>query len=38
VTVPVAFTPVKGRTYYVQVQMNDIHGDLVSRFLTLVAK
>jgi hypothetical protein len=38
VTVPVAFTPVKGRTYYVQVKMNDIHGDLVSRFLTLVAK
>ena len=38
VTVPVAFTPVKGRTYYVEVQMNDIHGDLVSRFLTLVAK
>jgi hypothetical protein len=38
VTVPIAFTPVKGRTYYVQVEMNDIHGDEVSRFLTLVAK
>lgn len=38
VTVPIAFTPVKGRTYYVEVQMNDIHGDTVSRFLTLVAK
>jgi hypothetical protein len=29
---------VKGRTYYVEVQMNDINGDKVSRFLTLVAK
>ena len=38
VTVPIAFTPVKGRTYYVEVQMNDIHGDKVSRFLTLVAR
>jgi hypothetical protein len=38
VTVPVAFTPQKGRTYYVQVQMNDIHGDTVSRLLTLVAR
>ena len=37
-TVPIAFRPVKGRTYYVEVQMNDIHGDKVSRFLTLVAK
>jgi hypothetical protein len=38
VTVPIAFTPVKGRTYYVQVQMNDINGDKISRFLTLVAR
>ena len=38
VTVPVAFTPVKGRTYYVQVKMNDIHGDTVSWLLTLVAR
>ena len=38
VTVPIAFRPVKGRTYYVEVEMNDIHGDKVSRFLTLVAK
>jgi hypothetical protein len=38
VTVPIAFTPQKGRTYYVQVQMNDIHGNRVSRLLTLVAK
>jgi glycosyl hydrolase family 39 (putative alpha-L-iduronidase) len=37
VTVPIAFTPKKG-TYYVQVEMNNIHGDRVSRFLTLVAK
>jgi hypothetical protein len=38
VTVPIAFTPVRGRRYFVEVQMNDIHGDKVSRFLTLVAK
>jgi hypothetical protein len=38
VTVPIAFTPQKGRTYYVQVVMNNIHGDRVSRFLTLVAR
>jgi hypothetical protein len=38
VKVPIAFTPQKGRTYYVEVQMNDIHGDRVSRFLTLVAR
>jgi Glycosyl hydrolase catalytic core len=38
VSVPIAFTPVKGRTYYVEVQMNDINGDKISRFLTLVAK
>ena len=37
VTVPIAFTPQKGR-YYVEVKMNDIHGDRVSRFLTLIAK
>lgn len=38
VSVPVAFTPQKGRTYYVQVDMNDINGDHISRFLTLVAR
>jgi Glycosyl hydrolase catalytic core len=38
VSVPLAFTPVKGRTYYVEVQMNDINGDRISRFLTLVAR
>src|SRR5436853_7850959 len=38
VSVPIAFTPQKGRTYFVQVQMNDIHGDTVSRFLTIVAR
>ena len=38
VSVPIAFTPVAGRTYYVEVEMNDIHGDTVSRFLTLVAR
>jgi glycosyl hydrolase family 39 (putative alpha-L-iduronidase) len=38
VSVPVAFTPQKGRTYYVQVEMNDINGDRLSRFLTLVAR
>jgi hypothetical protein len=37
VTVPVAFTPAAGRTYYVYASMNDIHGNKVQRLLTLVA-
>ena len=37
VTVPVAFTPVAGRTYYVYATLNDIHGNRVQRLLTLVA-
>jgi hypothetical protein len=37
VTVPVAFTPVAGRTYYVYATLNDIHGNKVQRLLTLVA-
>jgi cellulase (glycosyl hydrolase family 5) len=37
VTVPVAFTPQAGRTYYVYATLNDIHGNRVQRLLTLVA-
>jgi hypothetical protein len=37
VTVPVAFTPAAGRTYYVYATLNDIHGNKVQRLLTLVA-
>jgi hypothetical protein len=37
VTVPIQFTPVKGTTYYVYVTVNDIHGNIVARLLTLVA-
>ena len=37
-TVPVLFTPVKGRTYYIEVTANAFNGDTVSRLLTLVAK
>jgi uncharacterized HAD superfamily protein len=37
VTVPVAFTPVAGRIYYVYATLNDIHGNKVQRLLTLVA-
>jgi Cellulase (glycosyl hydrolase family 5) len=38
VTVPVAFTPVAGRVYYVYATLNDIHGNKVQRLLTLVAR
>jgi Cellulase (glycosyl hydrolase family 5) len=38
VTVPVAFTPVAGRIYYVYASLNDIHGNKVQRLLTLVAR
>jgi len=38
ITVPVAFMPVKGRVYYIQVQVNDINGNRVSRLLTLIAR
>ena len=37
-TVPVPFTPQKGRTYYIEVTANAFNGDTVSRLLTLVAK
>ena len=37
-TVPVPFTPVKGKTYYIEVTANAFNGDTVSRLLTLVAK
>jgi hypothetical protein len=37
-SVPVMFTPQKGRTYYVEVTANAFNGDTVSRILTLVAK
>jgi hypothetical protein len=38
VTVPVAFTPVARQTYYVFATLNDIHGNRVSRILTLIAR
>jgi Glycosyl hydrolases family 39 len=38
ITVRIPFMPVKGRVYYVQVQVNDINGNRVSRLLTLVAR
>jgi hypothetical protein len=37
VTVPIVFTPEAGQTYHVQADLNDIHGNRVTRFLTLVA-
>ena len=37
-TVPVMFTPQKGKTYYIEVTANAFNGDKVSRILTLVAK
>ena len=36
VTVPILFTPEAGRTYHVQVDLNDVNGNRVTRFLTLV--
>jgi hypothetical protein len=38
VTVPLHFTPEARRTYYAQVEANDIHGNKVSRFLTIVSR
>jgi Cellulase (glycosyl hydrolase family 5) len=38
VAVTLRFTPQAGKTYYAQVQLNDIHGDRVDRFLTFVAR
>lgn len=38
VTTPLAFTPLAGRTYYAQIEANDIHGNRVRRLLTLVAR
>ena len=37
-SVPVMFTPVKGKTYYIEVNANAFNGDTVSRLLTLVAR
>jgi hypothetical protein len=37
VTVPVAFTPVAGRTYYIFAALNDINGNKVQRLVTMVA-
>ena len=37
-TVTLRFTPQAGRTYYAQVEANDIHGNRVQRLLTLVAR
>jgi hypothetical protein len=37
-SVPVMFTPQKGRTYYIEVKANAFNGDTVSRLLTLVAR
>jgi len=37
-TVPLMFTPLAGRTYYVQVEANDIHGNRVSRLVTVIAR
>jgi hypothetical protein len=37
-SVPLMFTPEAGRTYYIQVEANDIHGTTVSRLVTLVAR
>jgi len=37
-TVPVMFTPQKGKTYYIEVTANAFNGDKVSRILTLVAR
>jgi hypothetical protein len=36
VTVPLQFTPARGRIYYAYVTLNDVHGDTVSRLLTVV--
>jgi hypothetical protein len=36
VTVPVAFTPQAGHTYYIYATLNDIHGNKAQRLLTLV--
>jgi Glycosyl hydrolase catalytic core len=38
VTVPIHFTPARGRIYYAYVTLNDIHGNTVSRLLTLVGR
>ena len=37
-SVPVMFTPQKGKTYYIEVTANAFNGDKVSRILTLVAR
>ena len=38
VQVPLHFTPEGSRTYYAQIEANDIHGNKVSRFLTIVSR
>ena len=38
VPVPLHFTPEARKTYYAQVEANDIHGNKVSRFLTIVSR
>ncbi|MEP6977165.1 MAG: cellulase family glycosylhydrolase [Thermoleophilia bacterium] len=38
VAVPLRFTPEGSRTYYAQIEANDIHGNRVSRFLTIVSR
>jgi len=38
VSVPLHFTPEARKTYYAQVEANDIHGNKVSRFLTIVSR
>ena len=37
-SVPVMFTPQKGKTDYIEVTANAFNGDKVSRILTLVAR
>src|SRR5207245_11321499 len=37
-SVPVAFTPQAGKTYYIEVTANAFNGDKVSRLLTLIAR
>jgi dihydrodipicolinate synthase/N-acetylneuraminate lyase len=38
VQVPLHFTPEGSRTYYAQIEANDIHGNKVSRLLTIVSR
>jgi hypothetical protein len=38
VTVRLAFTPQAGKTYYAQIEANDVHGNRVRRLLTLISR